>query len=84
MASKRHQRRRACEGKKRHRSPHAALLAVRGTLRQIDERYTIVSASDRNLHAYHCPHCGFWHVGHPAGSTAGARRRKDMPKHAFV
>lgn len=59
MASKRAQRRRQCNGKRRHASYDNALIAVR-KLRQQHGHVGQVSP-------YHCKHCGAWHIGHTPG-----------------
>ena len=54
MASKRRQRRKECAGKARHASREHAMIA----LKRGGDAYA-------GCHAYHCPRCGFWHLGHP-------------------
>lgn len=54
MASRRHMRRRACEGKQRH-VDQAGAVAHMISLKRI---------GDSNLNSYKCPHCKGWHVGH--------------------
>lgn len=54
MASKRHLRRRSCEGKVRHASAAAAQLAA-GKLRKTHDGGAWA--------AYRCQFCGAWHVG---------------------
>lgn len=80
MASKRHQRRKCCEGKKRHETFAKAGKAAR-VMRRRHNQY---------LHPYKCPHCHKYHVGHyRAGakisdqevkSHADARRREEKPE----
>lgn len=53
MDSRRHLRRRACEGKRRFADMNAALAA-----RIYPE-----------LRAYRCPHCRRWHLGHQPGEV---------------
>lgn len=56
MASKRNQRRRACQGKIRHTCEEHAKLALRGHHRKY--------GYDRGIRYYKCPACGGWHLGH--------------------
>lgn len=70
MSSKRHLRRRSCEGKRRHPDKNAANRAAYGTGRH--NAATRMAPGD--MHAYHCPHCGFWHVGHVPGSGVSKPR----------
>lgn len=51
MSSKRHQRRKACEGKRR--------FADRLEAQRVKHRAGLA------LDAYHCHFCGGWHLGHP-------------------
>lgn len=53
MASRRNDRRRACDGKKRL----IELVAVR-VAREMSRRH------GEHIRAYHCRYCGHWHVGH--------------------
>lgn len=55
MASKRHERRRGCEGKVRHPS---AEVANRERKRLNRVAYSGV------LNVYHCRFCKGWHIGH--------------------
>ena len=57
MASKRHLRRKACEGKIRYSS-------VADAQPHIEELYRRRKAHG-TIHAYKCPFCGGFHVGHP-------------------
>lgn len=59
MSSKRAQRRKACTGKSRHADQAGAAVALR-KLRQAHGPTGQVSA-------YHCQHCGGWHIGHTPG-----------------
>ncbi|HEY3718417.1 MAG TPA: hypothetical protein VGL39_28165 [Jatrophihabitantaceae bacterium] len=63
MSSKRRQRRKACLGKVRYPGPNPAdAAAQRGAHR------------GHWLHAYRCPHCTGWHIGHlPARQRQAAR-----------
>ena len=61
MASKRRQRRRVCEGKRRHETEAAAWAEVNRNPR-----------SNHEHSPYPCPHCGGWHVGHRPGFYRGA------------
>lgn len=56
MASKRHIRRKACQGKAKHTTMEHALIALRKTIE--------FGTDTDGLHAYKCPHCGYHHVGH--------------------
>lgn len=40
--------------------------------RKFARRRARATSPDGVLHAYRCPHCGFWHVGHkyPAAKAA--------------
>ena len=53
MASRRAERRRACERKKRYERDEAVKVMVQ--LRRKGEPH---------MNAYHCRYCGGWHVGH--------------------
>lgn len=67
MASKRRLRRKACEGKRRHADEAGA-------------RVEVAKARVRGLHAYQCPHCSGWHVGHPPARVRqglAAKRRNE-------
>jgi hypothetical protein len=55
VASKRHKRRRGCEGKVRHTERADALQHLR-QLRRIDHAW--------HLNIYRCRFCKGWHVGH--------------------
>jgi len=54
MASKRHLRRKSCEGKVRHESQEDARVAIKRDFWNAHER----------VGAYKCKFCGGWHVGH--------------------
>lgn len=58
MSSKRHLRRKGCEGKQRHASEYAALAAIKRA-----PRYRFNAT---HLAAYACRFCGGWHTGHAA------------------
>lgn len=64
MASRRRQRRRACEGKRRHAGRQEAERA----LRRMKPRAQGV------LNVYRCRNCGGWHVGHAPGFVQRALR----------
>ena len=55
MASKRHLRRRACEGKKRYDTEEDANRAA---------DYIFTYQHDDRADVYRCDHCGAFHVGH--------------------
>ena len=55
MASKRHKRRRGCEGKQRHTDRATALQHLRHLAR---------AGHAWMLNIYHCRFCKGWHVGH--------------------
>jgi len=54
MSSKRHLRRRSCQGKIRHASQFAALLHIR----------SFGARLDREVEPYACHFCHGWHIGH--------------------
>ena len=54
MSSKRYQRRRSCDNKKRYGTRADARSAVRALAIQ----------GQRWVMEWRCGHCGFWHVGH--------------------
>lgn len=62
MASKRGQRRKACEGKVRHETKDAAASALRKNFGR------------SSMHTYKCPHCGGFHVGHKMQKKRTRRR----------
>lgn len=66
MASKRNQRRKACEGKRSYSTLDEAVGASIG-LRKRTGSVT---------QAYRCPHCGLYHHGHTASRTRKALRVK--------
>lgn len=70
MASKRAQRRKQCESKRRHDTEDSAWAAVRGTIRLAAFR-----ENGKGLGVYHCRRCGGWHVGHRPGSLSRIARR---------
>lgn len=51
--------RRMCLRKTRHRTRRKALRSMSSLL---SSRY-FMRQRDRRLNAYHCPFCGFWHLG---------------------
>ncbi len=57
MASKRHQRRKGCEGK-------LQLSQVDAEARAARQSEWALSNGQVPLNAYHCAGCGFWHLGH--------------------
>lgn len=66
MASKRRQRRKACEGKVRHSGPDAAFAVMRAlTRRRLDHGKP-----------YPCRFCKGWHIGHPPGSARFAIQKQ--------
>ena len=66
MASKRAERRRACDGKKRYATEAEAQPAVTSLWIQYQERTS----------AYHCRFCGGYHVGHLPGKVRQAMDRR--------
>lgn len=64
MSSKRHLRRKACEGKVRHESSAAAMRHIRSLRRQGD-LYT------GPLNAYRCEFCRGYHIGHRINQRSG-------------
>ena len=60
MASRRHLRRKACEGKLRFDSLDEAELYA--------HRANVLHGNYPPIHGYRCPHCGSFHTGHPMGS----------------
>lgn len=59
MASKRHQRRKQCEGKRRHATADNALVEIR----MIHKRHGHCG----QIGVYRCSFCGSYHVGHMPG-----------------
>ena len=57
MSSKRHLRRKSCEGKIRHADKG-------GAVQQINSLWRL---SHEHMRPYHCRFCGGWHVGHKSG-----------------
>lgn len=66
MASKRHQRRKACEGKRSYPTLADAVSASIGLRKRTGDRTS----------AYRCPHCGRYHHGHTARRTRKVLRVK--------
>ncbi len=56
MSSKRHLRRKACEGKRRFTDYNEA--------RYIEKQLIIQGDQSRKLNVYKCPFCHCYHVGH--------------------
>lgn len=54
MASKRHQRMKACNGKKKYATEDLAHSAKRAAIKRTQD----------NIRAYLCGNCGRWHIGH--------------------
>lgn len=67
MSSKRHQRRRACEGKVFY-AVQAEAVAAAGALRR--------SRDGGTWKAYRCKFCGGWHVGRPTARERQAMRAR--------
>lgn len=65
MASKRHQRRKACENKDKLTQGDAHARAMAASRRQ-----------GESIHAYRCPHCKRYHTGHVTAQQKAARRAK--------
>lgn len=63
MASKRHQRRRSCEGKHHYRTQAEAVAAIIGMHKQTD-----------GMHSYKCQFGNHWHIGHRKKQTWDAMR----------
>lgn len=64
MASRRHVRRRACEGKRRFDDPEAANRAASLT-------WAMTTVYFANVHVYRCSADGsHWHVGHAKKGTS--------------
>lgn len=61
MASKRHQRRKACSRKVRHGSPEAARTAL--------HKLNQAKGYQGPMNAYQCQFCGGWHIGHRPGGV---------------
>lgn len=59
MASKRNLRRKSCEGKVRHQNKDGAIIAMK--------KLNKARGHQGQLHAYQCPFCGQWHIGHAPG-----------------
>lgn len=66
MASKRHQRKKACEWKRSYPTLEAAVGASISLRKRTGDR----------TNAYHCPFCGRYHHGHTARRTRQALRAK--------
>lgn len=75
MASKRNQRRKACDTKVTYVSEEAAERASLA-LRSANNRGAKGTWSNRRLGPYACPHCHGWHVGHAPGRPGRKRRPK--------
>lgn len=65
MASKRRIRRKMCQGKKRHKDMHGALIAIR-------------LSGHKGMMPYKCKFCGFFHVGHPPAKIRHAIQNKQL------
>lgn len=65
MASKRAKNRRGCEGKVRH-----------ATAADAGEAAAKMGGRARRVHAYRCPRCGCFHVGHMPRRVQRKRRRE--------
>lgn len=65
MASKRHERRKACDGKKRYESRDHALA----------DAMNLQNKEHWHMRAYHCQFCGGWHVGHMPKKNIWAMKR---------
>ena len=70
MASKRHVRRKQCEGKIKFPDQQTAERAAASHMR----------AHSLWMTAYHCPHCSRYHIGHPPSRVrqAIAARRQGL------
>ena len=55
MASKRHVRRKACEGKVKFTDQEKATKAA----------YSYLKSYGQYMHTYKCKFCSRWHIGHP-------------------
>lgn len=66
MASKRHQRRKACENKRSYLTLDAAVSASISLRKRTGDRTS----------AYRCPFCGQYHHGHTASRTRKVLRVK--------
>jgi len=73
MSSKRAQRRKACIRKARHDTRAEATEAAR-----------VRTAGRFWMHAYPCPHCSGWHIGHPTATQRRAARLARAAKHRAV
>jgi hypothetical protein len=73
MSSKRAQRRKACTGKARHDSQADATEAAR-----------VQTAGRFWMHAYPCPFCAGWHIGHPTARQRRAARAAVVAKRRAV
>lgn len=65
MSSKRRLRRKACEGKVRYLT-HADACTVLSRLNR------------RELNAYRCPHCGWYHIGHIQAKVRRLKQRMNL------
>lgn len=68
MASKRHLRRKQCEGKARHTTAAGAFIAIRKLHQKHGHR--------GQMGVYRCPHCGKYHIGHQPGRNGIGSRWK--------
>ncbi len=69
MTSKRHQRRKQCDGKVGHASPGAAWAHVQSLAR----------IGQHGVLPYPCCACGKWHVGHRPKKLTGYRPGASKP-----
>jgi len=68
MASKRNVRRKMCGSKVGHATLSDAAAAIGKLHRK--------KGWQGNLHAYRCPHCGKFHVGHVPGQNSSWMKRR--------
>lgn len=73
MSSKRAQRRKACARKARH-----------GTRAEATEAARVQTRGRFWMHAYRCPFCAGWHIGHPTARQRRAARAAVATKRQAV
>ena len=74
MSSKRHQRRKQCQGKRRYADEHNAKSAAFFTAKTFGGVF----------HHYKCRPCGGWHVGHKQQSKRLSGKNRSERKREFL
>lgn len=70
MSSKRRLRRKACQGKQRYNKHEQAAFAA----------HRVRQSTGEHIHAYLCPHCNGYHIGHAAYKFSLERLEKCIIK----